>query len=84
VSDDQAVAIDFYSGVPLYRQVADAILAMIESGELAHLDPLPSEKTLEQDYGVGRDTVRSALALLREDGVIFTLQGRGSYVGPRP
>jgi DNA-binding GntR family transcriptional regulator len=45
---------------------------------------VPSEATLEQDFGVGRDTVRKALAVLRDEGVIFTLQARGSYVGPAP
>jgi GntR family transcriptional regulator len=76
--------IDQFSSTPLYRQLADIIRAMIESGELARLDPLPSESTLEQRYEVGRDTVRRALALLRDEGVIFTIQARGSFVGPAP
>ena len=42
--------------------------------------PLPSVKALQQDYGVGRDTVLHALQLLREDGLIFTVSKRGSYV----
>jgi GntR family transcriptional regulator len=76
--------IDQYSPVPFYEQLANIIRARIESGELQRLDPLPSEATLEQDFGVGRDTVRKALAVLRDEGVIFTLQARGSYVGPAP
>jgi DNA-binding GntR family transcriptional regulator len=40
----------------------------------------PSVKTLQQDYGVGRDTVLHALQLLRDDGLIFTVSKRGSYV----
>lgn len=76
--------IDQFSSVPLYRQLADIIRAMIESGELARLDPLPSESALEQTYEVGRDTVRRALALLRDEDVIFTIQARGSFVGPAP
>ena len=42
--------------------------------------PLPSVKALQQDYGVGRDTVLHALRLLREGGLIFTVSKRGSYV----
>ena len=78
------VTIDRYSEVPLYRQLAAIIRARIESGDLARLDPLPSESTLEQEYGLGRDSVRKALAVLREEGLIFTIQARGSFVGPPP
>jgi GntR family transcriptional regulator len=78
------VTIDHYSEVPLYRQLAAIIRARIESGELARLDPLPSESTLEQEFGLGRDSVRKALAVLREEGLIFTIQARGSFVGPPP
>ena len=78
------VTIDRYSEEPLYRQLAAIIRARIESGDLARLDPLPSESTLEQEYGLGRDSVRKALAALREEGLIFTIQARGSFVGPPP
>jgi GntR family transcriptional regulator len=78
------VSIDMCSEIPYYRQLADIIRAKIESGELERLDPLPSESTLEEDFGVGRDTVRKALAVLRDEGMIFTIQARGSYVGPPP
>jgi GntR family transcriptional regulator len=84
VSYVRNVSIDMFSAVPLYRQLADIIRGPIESGELQRLDPLPSEATLEQDFGVGRDTVRKALAVLREENVIFTIQARGSFVGPAP
>jgi DNA-binding GntR family transcriptional regulator len=78
------VSIDVYSAEPFYRQLAAIIRGMIESGELERLDPLPSESALEQEYELSRDTVRKALAVLREEGVIFTIQARGSYVGPPP
>jgi DNA-binding GntR family transcriptional regulator len=37
-----------------------------------------------QTYNVGRDTVRAAIAVLRDDGLVFTVAHRGTYVGPRP
>jgi DNA-binding GntR family transcriptional regulator len=37
---------------------------------------------MQQEYGVGRDTVLHALRLLREAGLIFTVAKRGSYVAP--
>ena len=41
---------------------------------------LPSVRTMMQTYGVSDGTVKHALAQLREEGLIKTVQGRGSYV----
>ncbi|MEG3311771.1 trehalose operon repressor [Streptococcus sp. SS-4456] len=42
--------------------------------------PLPTELQLQEIYGVSRDTVRKALAMLTEGGLIQKVQGRGSMV----
>ncbi|MFG3409359.1 GntR family transcriptional regulator [Streptomyces sp. NPDC048142] len=65
---------------PPYRQIAADLIAEIERGELPPRSPLPSEKELTERYGVARNTARSALAVLRERGLIYTVPGRGSYV----
>jgi GntR family transcriptional regulator len=82
VRHSQLVTIDPLGEEPLYRQLATIIRARIESGELAPGELLPSEATLAQEYGLGRDSVRSALALLREQGLVITRQARGSFVAP--
>lgn len=64
---------------PAYQQLAGILTRRIEDGEWP-TGPLPSVKALQQDYGVGRDTVLHALRLLRDDGLIFTVSKRGSYV----
>ena len=64
---------------PAYRQLADILTRRIMAGEW-RVGPLPSVKALQQEYGVGRDTVLHALRLLREGGLIFTVSKRGSYV----
>jgi len=84
VVGDAANVINPYSHIPVYRQLADILRQQIQGGEFGHLDVLPSEKALVQTYGVGRDTVRSAIALLRDEGLVFTVPHRGTYVGPRP
>lgn len=76
--------IDQYADEPLYSQLAGILRRKIRSGDLGHLDPLPSETSLTQEYGVSRDTVRRAVALLRDEGLVFTIAQRGTYVGPRP
>ena len=77
-------AINPYADEPLYVQLAGIVRRMIQSGKLQHLDPVPSESSLVQTYEVSRDTVRRTMALLREEGVVFTVPHRGTYVGPRP
>lgn len=79
-----AERLDKYSDVPLYEQLAAILREMIRSGELKHLDPLPSETQLSQEYDLSRDTVRRAIGVLTEEGLAFTVRRRGSYVGPRP
>jgi DNA-binding GntR family transcriptional regulator len=64
---------------PAYRQVVAILTGRIEAGEWRS-GPLPSVKALQQEYGVGRDTVLHALRLLRDGNVIFTVAKRGSYV----
>ena len=66
---------------PAYRQLAAILTRRIEAGEW-RTGPLPSVKAMQQEYGVGRDTVLHALRLLREENVIFTVAKRGSYVYP--
>ena len=66
---------------PAYRQVAAILTRRIEAGEW-RTGPLPSVKALQQEYGVGRDTVLHALRLLRDANLIFTVAKRGSYVDP--
>ena len=76
--------IDYSSGVPVYRQVANAIRGEITSGRYLPGVWLPSEAQLAQMYGVGRDTVREALAYLRAEGQITTVRKRGSMVAGKP
>jgi GntR family transcriptional regulator len=66
---------------PAYRQLAAILTGRIEAGEW-RTGPLPSVKAMQQEYGVGRDTVLHALRLLREANLIFTVPKRGSYVAP--
>ena len=64
---------------PAYRQVAAILTGRIEAGEWRS-GPVPSVKAMQQEYGVGRDTILHALRLLREANLIFTVPKRGSYV----
>ncbi|BCJ31492.1 winged helix-turn-helix domain-containing protein [Actinocatenispora sera] len=61
-----------------YEQAADVIEARIESGEWPVR--LPGEIELSRDLGVGRNTLRHALRLLADRGVVKILPGVAVYV----
>ena len=73
------MTLDRGSPVPLYEQLAGILRAKISAGEWRS-SPLPSQMRLQEDYGVGRDAVKHAAALLESEGLVFTVPGRGTYV----
>ena len=75
---DSSVTVDHDSPEPLYRQVAGLLRGRIQSGELTAR--LPSLKTIAQEYGVSHITAEKAVALLRDEGVVVVVVGRGTYV----
>jgi len=70
--------------VPKYLQLAALLRNRIEDGSYPRGARLPSEATLIQETGFARDTVRKAMALLRDEGRIYIVHGLGTFVGPEP
>ncbi len=68
------------SHVPAYLQVAADIRARIASGDLAPGDAIPGETRLAQEFGLGRETIRKGLAVLRGEGLIVPRKGHGWFV----
>ncbi|WP_157404674.1 GntR family transcriptional regulator [Shouchella shacheensis] len=67
---------------PLYLQVIDKLKADIESFEEGQ--KLPSEFELSKQLGVSRATLREALRLLEEDGLVVRRHGVGTFVHSKP
>ena len=65
---------------PLYTQLADLIRTDITEGKLKKGDMLPTEKEIGESYNVSRITVRGALSILVEEGLIYRKKGRGTIV----
>jgi GntR family transcriptional regulator len=76
------MTIDHYGDVPIYQQLADILRKQIASGKLAPRRPIPSKKTLTQQHGIAGGTVDRAVDLLKEEGLVKTVPGRGIYVVP--
>jgi GntR family transcriptional repressor for pyruvate dehydrogenase complex len=68
----------------LSDQVAQALLARIESGQLKAGEKLPSEVVLAPEFGVSRTVVREAISRLKHGGLLESRQGSGVFVSLQP
>lgn len=64
----------------MYEQLAGLLRDRISSGELS--GRIPSIKHLAQDYGVSHRTVERALDLLKQEGAVVAVIGRGYFTAP--
>ena len=72
--------IDRHSFIPLYYQLAQLLREQITSGEWAAGAEIPSERELMQQYELSRNTVRQAMELLNQEGLIVRSLGSGTRV----
>lgn len=72
------------SASPRYHQVRLALRQRIRDGVYTGVFPLPGERALAEEFGVGRVTVRSALARLAEEGLVVRVRGKGTVPVQRP
>ena len=63
-----------------YVQLAEWIEGRIGDGTLTPGARLPGERALAEEYGVALGTVRSALRVLRDKGLIVTTPSKGTFI----
>lgn len=73
-------SIDLTSRIPIYEQIYNKVIELIISGTLKENDQLPSVRNFAKDAGVNPNTVAKAYQELERNGVIYSLQGRGSFI----
>lgn len=64
--------------MPYHEQLSNILRAKIISGEIDYR--VPSITTLAQEYGIARNTAVRAPGTLEDEGLIVTVQGRGTFV----
>jgi GntR family transcriptional regulator len=77
------VAIDRRTSTPLYLQLKDVVVREICDGALKPGDRVGSEAELERAHGVSRITVRQAINALVQEGALYRVPGKGTYVASR-
>jgi len=69
---------------PLVQRVYQGLLAQISAGDYEPEQRLPGEHELAEQFLVSRPVVRDALSRLRDEGLIYSRRGAGSFVKARP
>jgi DNA-binding GntR family transcriptional regulator len=77
------LVIDTHSPEPSYLQLAALLRARIESGQIGPREALPSITYLTGETGLAVGTVRRAIGVLIEEGLAYTVPGRGTFASPR-
>jgi GntR family transcriptional regulator len=76
--------VDVTSREPTYRLIARRIRDQISAGHLQPGDKLPPQRVLAEEHEVSEILIRQALDILRNEGIIESRQGSGSFVRERP
>ncbi|MFI0742527.1 winged helix-turn-helix domain-containing protein [Streptomyces sp. NPDC021100] len=71
-------------GIPPYQKIAAALRDDITAGRLGPGTRCPSERQLARQHKVARATARAAIRLLRDEGLLATEPGRGTFVRTTP
>src|SRR5512142_2498054 len=68
--------------IPRYVQIASILRRRFSTSAFQTSQRLPSESELAAQFHVSRETLRSALAVLREEGIVPSVMGRGTFISP--
>ena len=74
------ITIDYKSRLPVYEQIKNQLMTLIQLGVLKSDQQLPSIRSLSSETGVNVNTVKRAIQDLEEMGVIYSVPGKGSFV----
>jgi DNA-binding GntR family transcriptional regulator len=74
------MTIDREGPIPPYRQIAAHLRKQIADGSIPVGRRIPSLVEMEQEFSVARDTLRKAVQVLKDEGLVETVSGMGIYV----
>ena len=63
-----------------YSVIADKLMDEIAHGKFSSSGKLPTEFELVDMYGVSRQTIRQAISVLKSEGIVYQVQGSGTYI----
>lgn len=76
------ISIDLHSRMPVYEQIEEQFIWLINSGVYKPDDKLPSIRVLASELSLNVNTVKRAFQELEAKGVIYSHPGKGMFVSP--
>ncbi|MBQ7522215.1 MAG: GntR family transcriptional regulator [Clostridia bacterium] len=73
-------SIDYHSRQPIYEQLYDNVIHLVSLGVLTPDEQLPPVRQLAMELGINPNTVSKAYKNLENDGMIYSVVGKGSFV----
>ena len=75
------LTLNYRDSRPIYEQIKDGLRRMIVTGAMAQDEKLPSVRALATQLSINPNTIQRAYAELERNGFIYSVKGRGSFVG---
>ena len=75
-------ALEFHSGIPVYRQIIHHVQTAVAAGRLGAGDQLPTIRALHEKLQVNPNTVAKAYRELQHLGIVAAEHGSGCYIAP--
>lgn len=76
------ILLDYRDKRPIYEQVVEKLERLIMGGALETDSKMPSVRTMGMDLAVNPNTIQRAYNQLEQEGYLYTVSGRGSFVAP--
>lgn len=74
------ILLDYRDKRPIYEQIVDKLERLIVGGGLEANYKMPSVRSMAMELSVNPNTIQRAYAMLEQEGYIYTVSGRGSFV----
>lgn len=82
--DSKLIFIDYHSRVPIYEQIKEQVIMLVNTGVYSPGDKLPSIRSLSLELNINVNTIKRAFSDLEHDGIVYSAQGRGIFVAKNP
>ena len=75
------ILLDYKDSRPIYEQVVDKLKELMILGVLNEDEQMPSVRSLATELSINHNTIQRAYAELERNGFLYSVKGRGSFVG---
>ena len=77
------LTLNYRDSRPIYQQIKDGLRKLILTGAIATDEKLPSVRSLAMELAINPNTIQRAYAELENEGVIYSVAGKGSFAAPQ-